>query len=231
MSEDKGEPVSDVWKDILSFNYVVAAKQSVGYPTQKPKELLERIIEASSNEGDIVFDPFCGCGTTVIKAHDLNRRWIGIDINDVSFDTISKRCDQMKLVNPLKTTIVERTLESIIEMIDEDSKVKGQKFENWVNEFFSATKPYPDDGVDGIMEDGTPIQVKSYIVGDDLIRKFAGDASDHPKVPQPCNRGLFVAKEFNDNARQQVYKTKENRGFVVELITPKDMLKTEDLIK
>lgn len=82
LSDDKGEPVSDVWKDILSFNYVAAARQSVGYPTQKPKNLLERIIKASSNENDIVLDPFCGSGTTIMVAHNLNRRWIGIDISE-----------------------------------------------------------------------------------------------------------------------------------------------------
>ena len=218
--------------DVWDIPFIVpTSKERTGYPTQKPEALLERIINASSNKGDIVLDPFCGCGTTVIKAHKLNRRWIGIDINEVSFDIISKRCNQTKLDNPLKTTIMERTLESIVKIIEEDSKIKGQKFERWVNEFYGGTKPYPDDGVDIIMEDGTPIQVKSYIVGDSEIRRFAGDARDHPKVPQPCNRGLVVGKGFNDKARQQVYITKENRGFEVIMIEPKDMLKTEDLTK
>lgn len=225
----EGTPVTDFWDDLKGMS--LSSKERTGYPTQKPKKLLNRIINISSNKGDIILDPFCGCGTTVISAHELNRRWIGIDINEVAFDTISKRCNQTNLDNldkPLNPTIVERTLESIIDMIDNDTNTKGQKFERWVNEFYGATKPYPDDGIDGITEDGIPIQVKSYVVGDSEIRRFAGDVRDHPKVPQPCFRGLFVAKGFNDNARQQVYKTKENRGFMVEMIEPKDMLRTEE---
>ena len=211
----------DVWDIKSVFNM---SNEYVNYPTQKPKALLKRIILASSNEGDIVLDPFCGCGSTVIAAYELNRRWIGIDTNEEAFGTISKDCAQQKL-EPLVTTIIERTLELVIEMIENDSKTKGQKFERWVNEFCGATKPYPDDGVDGIMEDGTPIQVKSYVVGDSEIRRFPGDARDHPKVPQPCNRGLFIAKGFNEKAIQQAYKTKKSRKFEIKLIELKDMLK------
>jgi len=68
----------DVWTDIPTINNM--AKERLGYPTQKPLKLLERIIKASSNEGDVVFDPFCGCATTIEAAHRLGRQWIGIDI-------------------------------------------------------------------------------------------------------------------------------------------------------
>ena len=68
----------DVWTDIPTINNM--AKERLGYPTQKPLKLLERIIKASSNEGDVVFDPFCGCATTLEAAHKLERNWIGIDI-------------------------------------------------------------------------------------------------------------------------------------------------------
>ena len=67
------------------------AKERLGYPTQKPEALLERIIQASSNEGDIVLDPFCGCGTTVTVAERLKRRWIGIDITHLAITLIKKR--------------------------------------------------------------------------------------------------------------------------------------------
>ncbi len=83
-----GTPVDDVW-DIPIINPL--SKERLGYPTQKPLVLLERIIVASSNEGDIVLDPFCGCGTTVDAAHKLNRCWIGIDITYLAIDLIRKR--------------------------------------------------------------------------------------------------------------------------------------------
>ncbi|QQS31885.1 MAG: restriction endonuclease [Acidobacteriota bacterium] len=81
--EDKseGSPMADWW-EISIIN--PAAKERLGYPTQKPLELIERIISASSNEGDVVLDPFCGCGTTIAAAQKLNREWIGIDITHLS---------------------------------------------------------------------------------------------------------------------------------------------------
>lgn len=81
--------VGDVWTDIGSIN--AGAAERLGYPTQKPLALLERIIEASSNPGDVVLDVFCGCGTTVDAAQKLGRRWIGIDITYISIDLIEKR--------------------------------------------------------------------------------------------------------------------------------------------
>ncbi len=74
-----GRPVPSVWTDIHSLGQTIS-KERLGYPTQKPVALLKRIIKASSNEGDVVFDPFCGCATTIEAAHRLGRRWIGIDI-------------------------------------------------------------------------------------------------------------------------------------------------------
>ena len=67
------------------------AQERLGYPTQKPEALLERILKASSNEGDVVLDPFCGCGTTIQAAQKLNRRWIGIDITHLAIGLIKKR--------------------------------------------------------------------------------------------------------------------------------------------
>jgi len=78
LDEVKGDLVDSTWYDIFPLNPV--AKERLGYPTQKPEALLERIIKASSKEGDIVLDPFCGCGTTITVAEKLKRKWIGIDI-------------------------------------------------------------------------------------------------------------------------------------------------------
>ena len=71
-----GVPLQNDWTDIRP----ASRSESLGYPTQKPQALLERIIETSSNEGDVVLDPFCGCGTAVAAAEKLKRQWIGVDV-------------------------------------------------------------------------------------------------------------------------------------------------------
>ena len=89
LDEQKGLPIGDVWSDIPPLNSQAAER--LGYPTQKPLALLERIIKLMTDEGDVVLDPFCGCGTTVDAAQKLGRRWIGIDITYISVDLIIKR--------------------------------------------------------------------------------------------------------------------------------------------
>jgi site-specific DNA-methyltransferase (adenine-specific) len=85
----QGRSPTNLWADI--WNVAAHAKERLGYPTQKPLALLERIINASSNPGDIVLDPFCGCGTAVHAAHKLGRRWIGIDITHLAIGLIRRR--------------------------------------------------------------------------------------------------------------------------------------------
>lgn len=89
LESDKGSAATDVITDIRPVG--AHAKERLGYPTQKPEALLERIIRASSNEGDLVLDPFCGCGTTVVAAHRLKRRWIGIDITHLAISLMRVR--------------------------------------------------------------------------------------------------------------------------------------------
>ncbi|SDX98616.1 site-specific DNA-methyltransferase (adenine-specific) [Allochromatium warmingii] len=89
LDESKGMPVQVLWDDISPINS--QSQERIGYPTQKPRALLERIIQASSNEGDVVLDPFCGCGTAIHAAHALNRRWIGIDITHLAISLIENR--------------------------------------------------------------------------------------------------------------------------------------------
>jgi site-specific DNA-methyltransferase (adenine-specific) len=89
LDEKKGKPISDIWTDIERVGNT--AKERLGYATQKPQALLERIIEASSKPGDIVFDPFCGCGTTVHAAQKLGRQWIGIDVTYLAINLIKRR--------------------------------------------------------------------------------------------------------------------------------------------
>ena len=89
LEESKGALVQDHWDDVSPINAM--AKERLGYPTQKPEALLERIVSASSNEGDVVLDPFCGCGTAIAAAERLNRRWIGIDITHIAITLIRHR--------------------------------------------------------------------------------------------------------------------------------------------
>ena len=89
LEESLGVPVQDMWYDINSLSGSNAER--LGYPTQKPEALLERIINASSNEGDVVLDPFCGCGTAVVAAERLNRQWVGIDITHLAISLIRHR--------------------------------------------------------------------------------------------------------------------------------------------
>jgi DNA modification methylase len=86
-----GQPIQDIITDIPPINS--QAQERLGYPTQKPVPLLSRIIEASSNAGDVILDPFCGCGTTVEAAQRLHRRWIGIDITPLAIELIRERLD------------------------------------------------------------------------------------------------------------------------------------------
>jgi DNA modification methylase len=91
LDEMEGVPLQDVWNDIPPIG--AQAQERLGYPTQKPEALLERILRASSNEGDVVLDPFCGCGTTIQVAQKLNRHWIGIDITHLAIGLIKTRLD------------------------------------------------------------------------------------------------------------------------------------------
>jgi len=89
LDEQRGKPLGDIWTDIPPINS--QAQERLGYPTQKPLALLERIIQSSSNPGDVVLDPFCGCGTAVDAAQRLGRQWIGIDITHLAVNLIRHR--------------------------------------------------------------------------------------------------------------------------------------------
>ncbi|OPF19586.1 hypothetical protein B1L04_09965 [Microcystis aeruginosa KW] len=90
LSETKSPVIQDIWTDII---FAPTTKERLGYPTQKPEALLERIIKASSNKGDIILDAYCGCGTTIAVAERLERNWIGIDITYQSISLMLKRLE------------------------------------------------------------------------------------------------------------------------------------------
>jgi site-specific DNA-methyltransferase (adenine-specific) len=163
--ESNGTPMPDWWY-ISIIN--PAAKERLGYPTQKPKALLERIIKASSNEGDVVLDAFCGCGTTVDAAEGLNRQWIGIDIAPFAVSLIKRRLKDT-YGNDLSKFEVRGT------PTDEPSAIKLWEqnpfaFEDWwltELEVFATTygKKGADKGIDGIGMYEIPKVEKSVKVG------------------------------------------------------------------
>ncbi len=144
-----GRAIDDVW-NIPIIN--TSAKERLGYATQKPLALLERIIEASSNEGDVVFDPFCGCATTIEAAHRLNRKWIGIDIAIHAIKRVAKvRLEErLKLIEGKGFAIegVPQTIEGAKDLWQRDK----YHFQQWCVEQvdgFVTTKRTADGGIDG----------------------------------------------------------------------------------
>ncbi|WP_202909632.1 DNA methyltransferase [Mycobacteroides abscessus] len=144
----------DVWAiDALRGNQ----PETLGYPTQKPLALLERVVAASSNEGDIVLDPFCGCGTSVDAAQRMNRSWIGIDIAYTAIDLIEKRLKHTyaKEPAPIETTYKVEGIPKDIGAAHDLFERSHFEFERWVVALLDATpKPRPgrDKGVDGLRQ-------------------------------------------------------------------------------
>ena len=124
LDEMPGTPVDNIWNDISGLSS--KSSERLGYDTQKPLALLERIILASSNEGQIVLDPFCGCGTSVEAAHKLNREWVGIDISPYAIDVIRNRRKGLQDV-PIQTDGIPNSL-SAARML---AREKPFAFETW----------------------------------------------------------------------------------------------------
>jgi len=100
----------------------------------------------------------------------------------------------------------------------------GHAFETWVNEFHKATKPQPDRGVDGITQDGIPIQSKTYEIRYATLSQFVNDTKYHPKVPQPVKKMIAVSQTgFDDSARKLKFEVETKEGIEIQLITPKEM--------
>ncbi len=221
LDESKGTPVQSLWIDITN---VQSGGEDTGYPTQKPLKLLERIINTSSKEGDIVLDPFCGCGTAVVAAQVMKRRWIGIDASIQAINATRSRCN--RLPDNLGAGLIENDI--IVRDLQAVKALKPLEFEAWVNEFYGATKPNPDRGVDGITPDGIPIQTKSYLVKYPVLTQAATDIKLHPVVPKPVSKAIIVSQTgFDDSARQAQFGIKQEYGVDFELITPESMLEAD----
>ncbi len=150
LDEQLGTRVPTIWSDIPPVN--ARAQERLGYPTQKPLALLERIIAASSNPGDLVLDPFCGCGTAVDAAQKLGRRWIGIDITHLAIGAIEKRMARYGDGLDYEVIGVPKDLPSAEKLAAE----QPHQFQYWITHKIDGV-PYqggrkgPDRGIDGFV--------------------------------------------------------------------------------
>ncbi|MYI40951.1 MAG: hypothetical protein F4063_03135, partial [Chloroflexi bacterium] len=152
LDSTEGVMLTDVWSDIMSFQQASTSAEYLNYPTQKPLKLLERIISASSNRGDLVFDPFCGCATTMEAAEKLGRRWIGIDITIHAIRRIARARlqDRLHLAAGHEYVIdgVPRSIEGAIELWRQDA----YQFQKWCVELvdgYVTVNKTADGGIDG----------------------------------------------------------------------------------
>ncbi|ESX06799.1 DNA methylase [Mesorhizobium sp. LSJC268A00] len=147
LDEQKGEIVDNLWTDIFPVNS--QARERLGYPTQKPLALLERILNASSNPGDIVLDPFCGCGTSVEAAERLNRKWIGIDVTHYAITLIERRLRKIENVQKFEVSGRPTDLAGARDLARRDK----HQFQWWASWLLGAqtyeSKKGADRGIDG----------------------------------------------------------------------------------
>jgi SAM-dependent methyltransferase len=193
-------------------------KEWLGYPTQKPEMLLERIVKTSSNPMDIVLDPMCGCGTAIAVAYRMGRRWIGIDVSPTACKLMFKRLQKL---NP--TLKIEETLIGLPKSIEELRQLQPFEFQNWVIQKLGARvseRKIGDMGIDGFTFDLKPIQVKqSDNIGRNVIDNFE-TAIRRVKA----KRGIIVAFSFGKGAYEEVARAKLQDGLEIELMMVSDLI-------
>ena len=199
LDEDDAQPVQDLWLDINPIG--ARARERLGYPTQKPEALLDRIIQASSNEGDVVLDPFCGCGTAVAVAERLKRRWIGIDVTHLAVSIMKHRLHNAFGDDLSDYTVVglPQDVESALALAEESEYDGRYQFEHWALGLVDARpsgKKGADSGVDGsinFFDDNSGkakriiVQVKSGKVNRGQVATLIGDMKD-----QEAELGIFI---------------------------------------
>ncbi len=205
LDELKGKPVQNLWDDIQMISS--QSNERLGYPTQKPESLLERIINTSSDEGDIVLDPFCGCGTAIAVAYKLKRRWIGIDLSRTACDVMAER---MRRLGCAPKIIGGETKEDLKAMPPHEFArfIIVEKMGGIVN-----PKKSGDMGIDGWLEFMTvPVQVKHWEVkvGRPEIDAFLTAITRAKK-----RRGVMIASDFSSNCHAEVARI--NNEHMVEI--------------
>jgi len=212
MDESKGNPTSNIWDDIPNIRQ--NCKEHFGYPTQKPEALLERIIKASSNEGDVVLDAWAGCGATLAVAKRLNRQYVGIDISPTACRLVANR--------------IGYPLAEIIGMAftaDEIAALTGYEFQNAVIRLLDPTlntikvnKKGPDGGIDGSYYD-TLISVKKYKAGRKDLDEFFASISRNKK-----KEGIFIALDFSSDFIKEIARLEREDKIKIYPFTVADLV-------
>ena len=226
-----GVPLQEVWDDIKVLPSL--SKERIGYPTQKPEALLERIIRMASSEGDIVLDPFMGGGTTIAVADRLNRRWIGVDQSAMAVKVTEFRLqriqnDQSEFVFSPYTVQLHKYDYDTLRYKD------AFAFESWIVQQFGGTpnvKQRGDLGLDGKALDGAPVQVKrSDNIGRNVIDNFKSAVERYDKnlysknitVKKPV--GYIIAFTFGRGAVEEASRLKTEDNIVIKLVLVEDIV-------
>jgi site-specific DNA-methyltransferase (adenine-specific) len=223
LDEQRGRPLGDVWTDIPPLNSQAAERE--GYPTQKPEELLERILKLSSNRGDIVLDPFCGCGTTIAVAEKLDRRWIGIDISPTAASVMKRRMDAIG-AKDVRVHGLPLTLADL-------KQLTPFEFQRWIiRRVLGTQSPHKsgDMGIDGFsFFEGLPIQVKQ----SERVGRKAVDEFETAIQRSGNHKGFLVAFSFSrgsGGAVEEAARTRLADGPEVVLVTVADVLRVAELV-
>ena len=212
LDEQAGSVVGNVWTDISPINSQAAER--LGYPTQKPESLLERILRASSNPGDVVLDPFCGCGTTIAVADRLDRRWLGVDISPTAIEIMRRR-----LLKQGCSPVIGNAVDSVAGL----KALKPFEFQNWIINAVNGThspRTVGDMGIDGFwFFTRDPVQVKqSEHVGRNVIDNFetAIRRAGH-------TTGYIIAFSFTRGAAEEVARAR-SEGLDIKLVKVTEVL-------
>lgn len=255
LDQGKGVAVQTLWDDIEALS--PSAQERLGYPTQKPLALLERIIKASSNENDIILDAFCGCGTALVAAQNLGRQWIGIDISPTACRVMAKRLkDVCKLREDEKLWHLGRgfVVRDLPWTLEKLRKIPHFEFENWA---VIALGGIPnktqvgDMGIDGRLypvgtkpaefaskgkhgstdhmfaEDWFPIQVKQV----DKVGRPDIDQFEAVMERENRQRGFFVSFGYTSDAEQECAAFYKRTGRWIKLLTVQEILDEEHVQK
>ncbi len=207
LDEMPGNPISNIWDDLQPIG--AQAAERLGYPTQKPLALLERIIQASSNPGDVVLDPFCGCGTAVHAAQKLGRSWLGIDITHLSIHLIERR---MKAAFPNLAFTIHGEPEDLEAARDLAARDKYE-FQFWACSMVGA-QPYKggkkgaDTGIDGLIY-------------------FQDDKTGAKKIIVSVKGGEHVTRTMLADLKNTVDREGAQIGIFVTLAEPTDPMRKE----
>ncbi|MEM7295848.1 MAG: DNA methyltransferase, partial [Pseudomonadota bacterium] len=234
LAEQSGRKLSDVWTDIPPLQ----SGQRLGYPTEKPPLLLERILQASSNEGDVVLDPFCGCGTTVHAAQKLGRNWIGIDITHLAISLIETRLkDAFEGRAEFEVHGTPKDVAAARDFFDRDDKTK-KEFEKWACGLVAAYpqgggKKGADGGIDGTFWFGPSKALKAIVSvkGGKNVRVAMVRELENVVTRETADLGVFLTLEpptRNMIAEAKGMGTLEVEGFDprarIQIVTIEDAL-------